>query len=72
MFPDDLIEEDWHALAAIKLGEAGFEPARIKELMDVAVSLAKGVASLEERNRIRVGGEGGDHGESSQPRRPAR
>ena len=50
--PDDVSEEDWNALAATMLNEAGFEPAKTKDLNELAVWFAKGLASLEVRGRI--------------------
>lgn len=50
--PDDVSEEDWSALATTMLSEAGFEPAKIKDLNELAVWFAKGLASLEVRGRI--------------------
>jgi hypothetical protein len=34
-------DDDWSALAVVKLSDAGFEPARITELLPVAVSFAR-------------------------------
>ena len=50
--PDDLSDEDWNALAATMLNEAGFEPDKIKDLCEPAVWFAKGLASRELRGRI--------------------
>jgi len=48
---DDLTEamkpEEWSALVVRELSEAGFEPTRIKELLEVAVSFAQGLASQQ-------------------------
>jgi hypothetical protein len=51
-FPDDMTDDDWSALAATKLSEAGFEPARVIDLMQLAVWFAKARASQELRGRI--------------------
>jgi len=50
--PDDLTDDDWNALAAMMLNEAGFEPAKIKDFIELGVWFAKGLASLEVRGRI--------------------
>lgn len=50
----DLADEDWRALAATKLSEAGFEPTKIKELLELAVWFAKGQVSQQEFGRIGV------------------
>jgi len=50
--PEELTDQDWRALAALKLSEAGFEPRRTAELMELAVWFAKGTASLEQWGRI--------------------
>jgi hypothetical protein len=54
MFQDDMTSDDWNALAAMKLSEAGFEPSKIKELTELAVWFAKGRASQEVKGRIRT------------------
>ena len=66
--PDDMTDDDWNALAATKLSEAGFEPSRIVELMQLAVWFAKGRASQELRGQIssRKGSEG--YGEPQSPK----
>jgi hypothetical protein len=64
----DLEDEDWHALAAARLFEAGFEPRRIKELVDLAVWFAKATANQELRGSVQTGENGGDDGESRQPK----
>jgi len=65
---DDLTGEDWKALVATKLSDAGFEPIKIKELLDLAVWFAQGRASQEAFERIglrqKEGGDG-DADESS-------
>ncbi len=50
--PEALTEEQWKALAATMLYRAYFEPARVSQLLDLAVSFAKGRASQEIRGRI--------------------
>ena len=52
VLPDDLSDEEWNALAATLLNEAGFEPARIKDLTELAARFAKALANLEIRGRI--------------------
>jgi len=42
---EDLTDEDWNALVAAKLTDAGFEPTKIKDLIQLAVWFAKGQAS---------------------------
>jgi hypothetical protein len=49
---DDLTDEDWRALAATKLSEAGFEPAKMQELLDLAIWFARGQASQEAFDKI--------------------
>ncbi|HLQ47312.1 MAG TPA: hypothetical protein VK137_21385, partial [Planctomycetaceae bacterium] len=48
-FPEDLTEEDWKALAVMKLSDAGFEPCKIRENLELAVCLAKAHVSQEAR-----------------------
>ena len=55
LFPEDMTEDDWHILVAMKLVAAGFEPARVKELIDVAIWFAKGQARQELRGQIAQG-----------------
>lgn len=50
--PGELTDEDWYALVITMLGDAGFEPARLADLVELAVWFAKGLASLEVRGRI--------------------
>ena len=69
---DDLTEEEWDVLVAIKLSEAGFEPARISELSGTAVRFARGRASQEMRGRIQLGAKGEGHGEPNEPDEPVR
>jgi len=49
---DELTDEDWNALVATKLSEAGFEPTKIKELLELAAWFAKGRASQEAFDKI--------------------
>lgn len=69
---DDLVDEEWDALVAIKLSEAGFEPARICELSGMAVRFAKGRASQEVRGRIQIRGKGEGYGDPNEPDEPLR
>jgi hypothetical protein len=49
---DRLTVEDWKSLAAIRLSEAHFTAFEIVALLDVAIVVAKGRASIEFRGRI--------------------
>jgi hypothetical protein len=49
---DDLTDEDWKAVAATKLFEAGFEPERLSDLVEPAIWFAKGRASRETFGKI--------------------
>lgn len=49
---DDLTNEDWYALVVTKLSEAGFEPAKVKELLELAVWFAQGRASQNEFGKV--------------------
>ena len=49
---EDLTDEDWTALAATKLSEAGFEPTKIKEFLELSVWFARGRASQEAFEKI--------------------
>lgn len=50
--PEDLKDEDWNAMVVTMLCDAGFEPARVKDLVELAVWFAKGLTSLAVRGRI--------------------
>lgn len=50
-----MTEDDWRALAAIELSESGFEPMRMKELIELAVWYAKGRTRKELRGQIAGG-----------------
>ena len=49
---EDLTDDDWKAIAATKLFESSFEPARVPELIEAAVWFAKGRASQEATGKI--------------------
>jgi hypothetical protein len=50
--PEELSDDQWKSLVVIKLSEAEFSPAEIKELLELAVLVAKGCTSLEVRGRM--------------------
>lgn len=52
ILPADLSDEDWDGLVATMLKQAGFEPDRMRNLAELAVSFAKGITNLEVRGRI--------------------
>ena len=60
-FPEDMTEDDWRALAAIALSEAGFEPMRMKELIELAVWYAKGRTRKVLRGQIAEGRKDSKH-----------
>lgn len=64
---DELSEKDWDALAAIRMTEAGFEPAEIKDLTEPAVCFARALTSLVVQGRIGRLGEDVDYGEINAP-----
>lgn len=64
----DLTDEDWHALVATKLFEAGFEPRRVKELVELGVWFAKARASQELRGSFQAGEKGVDDGGPKPPK----
>jgi len=64
LFPDDMADDDWHILAALKLSQAGFEPAKMKDLVELAVWFAKGRARQELRGQIALGRKDMEHGPS--------
>jgi hypothetical protein len=66
--PENFTEQEWNALTAMKLSEAGYEPTRIKELMELAVWFGKGLASQELRGRSGFEQEENGNGESSHPK----
>ena len=49
---EPLADDEWKALAAALLSEAGFEPTKTKELIELAVWFGTGVATLELRGRL--------------------
>ena len=51
-FRDDLSEEEWKSLTAVKLYDAGFSPVEIQSLLELAVLVARGEASLVIRGRV--------------------
>jgi hypothetical protein len=51
-FPEDLSSGEWKSLVAIKLSESWFSPTEIRELLDLAIIVAKGRTALEIRGRI--------------------
>ena len=51
-FDLDLKEEEWKSLVAIKLSDAEFSPSEILQLLDLAVIVAKGRSSVEERGKV--------------------
>lgn len=61
--PEDLTAEDWSSLAATMLNDAGYEPVRINELIELAVLFAKGLVSLETTGKISSGWKGEGDGE---------
>jgi len=63
-FPDDMMDDDWHILAATKLSAAGFEPTKMKDLIELAVWFAKGRARQELRGQIAHGRKDAEHGPS--------
>ncbi|MBI1903859.1 MAG: hypothetical protein HYS13_22375 [Planctomycetia bacterium] len=67
-FGEKMNEDDWHALAATKLTEAGFEPTKIDDLMQTAVWFAKGKVSQEQRGRIPSGEKENRDGERDKPK----
>ncbi|MCE9554880.1 MAG: hypothetical protein K8T91_16110 [Planctomycetes bacterium] len=64
LFPDDMTDDDWHILASMKLSGAGFEPAKMKDLIELAVWFAKGRARQELRGQIALGRKDAEHGPS--------
>jgi len=49
---EELTDEDWNAVVALKLTDAGFEPTKIKDLMQLAVWFAKGHSSQKAFGKI--------------------
>lgn len=50
--PSDLSDMEWKSLCAIKLSDAGFNPDEIQPLLEMAVLIARGRASLERYGRV--------------------
>ena len=48
----DLRKDEWKSLVAIKLSEVAFSPAEIRQLLDVAVLVAKAITAIEERGKV--------------------
>lgn len=49
---EELTDEDWNAVVALKLTDAGFEPTKVKDLMQLAVWFAKGQSSQKAFGKI--------------------
>ena len=60
-FDEDISKENWNALVAAKLSEAGFEPLKIKELLELSVLFARARVSQTVRGKINIDGEDGDN-----------
>ncbi len=65
---EELTDDDWNALAATKLSEAGFEPSQIKEFLELAVWFAKGRASQEAFDKIGFRRKEGRDGDKLNPK----
>jgi len=65
--PLGLNEQDWNALVATKLIEAGFEPDKVKELHHLAVWFAQARVNQELTGKIRVTREEPRDGDSNRP-----
>lgn len=64
---EELTDEDWNALVALKLTDAGFEPMKIKDLIQLAVWFAKGQSSQKAFEKIRFRQKEEDHGDAISP-----
>ena len=49
---DQMTEKEWRSLVAMKLGDAQYSPSEILKLLDLAVIVAQGLASMAVRGRI--------------------
>ncbi len=47
LLPEHLEDEEWRSVVAIRLSDAGFEPEKIRDLVELAVWFAKGIAIQE-------------------------